>query len=476
MKSTPSRILRRIVSVCALIVLAILSSAQLASGHGSDGDVTEDPLPGPIETGPFSDATPAGGVSVPLSLSSRPGAPYTIYLDFGGFSFSGNWGNNGSYLPGVTPAYTNDGDASTFTAGEIANMTNIWARVAEKYAWANVNVTTIDPAVAAGQAGSDLSRQNYYDNTPKIMHTVIGGSGGWSGGGGISFVGVTGHAQPGSNGYHTDFVFSALAPNNLQFMGEASAHENGHGFGLNHQSIYNGTTLVNEYDSGDATRAPIMGNSYSKARGLWKIGISHGAFGPTTQNDIATILNTSNNPNIAIIDDGVGHTRPTATTLPLTGTNIDFGAAQGIITPSNTNPSTFGIANYSTDFWSFSAPGGTVSITVNAGGERITPGFIDPGATLDASLQILDSNGNVIASSITSNLSETITTSLVAGNYYAQVLSAADPTNTPNQNYFDVGSYFLSGSLLVPEPSTWILLLLGGFGLIYTVRAKANRC
>src|SRR5262249_40740470 len=152
------------------------------------------------------------------------------------------------------------------------------------------------------------------------------------------------------------------------FVGEAAAHENGHGLGLNHQSDYNGNALVNEYSTGDFLRAPIMGAAYGSQRGLWKIGTAHvNNNGPTTQNDIHTILSTSTNPSIAIVNDGIGHTRASATALPLTGAIINFASAQGVIAPANTNPSTSGTANYTTDFWSFTTGAGSVSITVNPG-------------------------------------------------------------------------------------------------------------
>jgi hypothetical protein len=279
------------------------------------------------------------------------------------------------------------------------------------------------------------------------MHTVIGGDGSWTGGGGISYLGVTGKSQSGSNGTHTDWVFSEnLGGGYPQFVGEAAAHENGHGFGLSHQSDYNGNTLINEYSSCDSFRAPIMGDSYSAQRGLWKIGTAHvNNNGPTTQNDISVILNTTNNPSIAIANDGIGHSRSTATPLQMNGTSINFNTAEGVIAPSSTNPSTSGLSNYTNDFWSFSTAGATVNITANAGRESIMPGIADPGATLDASLEILNSSGTVVASSITSSLSETISTHLDAGSYYAEVLSAADPSNT---GFFDVGSYFLTGSIM----------------------------
>ena len=41
-------------------------------------------------------------------LSSSPGAPYTIYLDFAGFNFTGSWGSSGE-TPGNTPAFENAG-------------------------------------------------------------------------------------------------------------------------------------------------------------------------------------------------------------------------------------------------------------------------------------------------------------------------------------------------------------------------------
>ena len=57
---------------------------------------------------------------VPASFSSRPGAAYTLYLDFGGFSYSGHWA--GGTTPGVTPAYSDVNDYSSFSAHEVSNI------------------------------------------------------------------------------------------------------------------------------------------------------------------------------------------------------------------------------------------------------------------------------------------------------------------------------------------------------------------
>src|SRR5262249_16547107 len=125
------------------------------------------------------------------AFNSDLGAPYTVYLDFAGFTFNGNWGNRPQDTPGTTPPYDLDGNTTNFTSIELGAIKNIWSRVAEKYSPFNVNVTTVDPAVAAGQNGNDTLRQNFYDSQARMMHTVIGGSGSWSSGGGVSHVGVT---------------------------------------------------------------------------------------------------------------------------------------------------------------------------------------------------------------------------------------------------------------------------------------------
>ena len=193
-----------------------------------------------------------GGVPV---LNSNPGAAYTVYLDFAGFNFAGTWGGQSTDgVPGTTPAY--DGVTTTFAAADQGNIRNIWARVAEKYSAFNVNVTTVDPAPAGA---SDLQRQLFYDSTSQLMHTVIGGNGSWTGGGGISYEGVDQYSfsqyasdnSGAGRGYHTDFVFPDRlgGAGALQNIGEASSHENGHGFGLSHQSDYTGSTLTSEYSS-----------------------------------------------------------------------------------------------------------------------------------------------------------------------------------------------------------------------------------
>lgn len=410
----------------------------------------------------FADVVHPGNLP---SLSSRPGAAYTVFLDFDGFSFTGTWGSSGK-SPGDTLPYLDR--TADFSSNDASNIKKIWARVAEKYSAWDINVTTIDPAAAAGQTGSDAQRQAYYDSTADVMHTVIGGDGTWSGGGGVSYVGVTrnSYSTTANNGagagWHTNWVFAAEAPNNLQFVGEASAHENGHGFGLGHQGDHFGTTS-NEYSnnnkaSGNGSYAPIMGDSYSSQRGTWRVGTtSSGA----TQNDVKII---SSNPGItSFLDDAIGHSRATATPLPLLGNGtVNFNAAKGVIVPTSTSsPQPIGVANYRSDFFSFQSFGAPITLTANDGGEFITPGTADPGVTLDSTLSIFDALGNLVATATnaTSTLAETYSGTLPAGTYFAQIASAGGYTSTydSSASYYEMGSYFLTGSgfnaVAVPEPT-----------------------
>jgi hypothetical protein len=285
---------------------------------------------------------------------------------------------------------------------------------------------------------------------------------------------VTQSAFPTSNGYHTNFVFSDVFTINnvpgtfLKAIGEASAHENGHGLNLDHQSLYNAQgNKVEEYDPGTSARGPIMGDSYSSTRGLWRVGTSSQS-STTIQNDIKVIM--ANSGIGGYVDSGIGHTRQTATALPMNGTAIDFTQAKGVVTPvSVTNPTPLGESNYTTDFFQVViGPGGaSVSVTLRSGRSTLTPGVADPGATLDATLRLLDANGAELQIANSNTFAETITSSnLAEGTYYFQISSAgADAV------YFDVGSYFLTGNIVpVPEPA--LALLAGVLGLGFVARRR----
>ncbi len=393
------------------------------------------------------------------SLSSRPGAPYTMYLNFDGFQYTGNWDGK---PPGTVPAY----------AGTTAQLTETWARVAEKYAAFDVNVTTVDPS---GFAPTEyLSRQNYYDTTARVMQTIIGGSNAWysTGAGGVSYVDVFSNAYSAGSGLHTNWAFPVnLNSNQPKAVTEVVAHEAGHGFGLRHQNDHNlnpsNTYSTNNGATGNGSYAPQMGVTYDSQRGAWRVGTYSGGNG-ATQNDVARILANS---GMGLVNTGIGRSFDTATALSLTGSPLD--AMRGVITPlSAANPDPLGIANYSRDFFRFSlATPGSVSLSLLNGGDWINRGVAAPGATLRSRLNLYRDSDRTIpfafGSEATDTMSSSLSAMLGAGDYFAEITSFGGYQSTYDvtAKYFDMGSYTLRGAItpvVVPEGGTFILLITGG--------------
>src|SRR5262249_38959576 len=121
------------------------------------------------------------------ALNSLPGAPVSLYLNFVG-DFIPEWN---SFTNISTPAFDQDGDATTFSDSELSAITTIWQAVAEDYAPFNINVTTVPPtSFAAGV-------------TQKVD---IGGNGSWLGGTPTGFSLEGGFLNSGGN---VAFAFAA---------------------------------------------------------------------------------------------------------------------------------------------------------------------------------------------------------------------------------------------------------------------------
>jgi hypothetical protein len=367
-------------------------------------------------------ATPgrvSAALVVPAYNSSSFGAK--VYLDFDGDTTA----SYGPYTPGTTPAYDIDGDPTSFSQQELDNIKLIWMGVSEKYSPVRINVTTVDP--------------NTQFNATKV---VIGGDGAWApsppGGGRPGGIGIEGSwANTGINFPNLAFVFPAnLANGFARYVVEAAAHEAGHGFGLDHQSLYVNGGFVAEYNPGDANRAPIMGKSYFATRGQWWLGPTPNV---PSQDDLKIITSTgplANNFNYRNDDHPSNATDPLAAGDALLQ-NPDLSiSGKGIIERSG-----------DADFFSF----------VTGGGPAVLHADVAPfAAMLDLSLGLYDEGGTLLMSSATSSLGETNAADLAAGTYRLDISSAG--------GYGDIGQYFVSG--FVPEPSTLSALSLLAFGLL----------
>jgi hypothetical protein len=376
----------------AALRLEMLEVRRLLHGGHDELD------PHPFELGDLPEPPPdeTSTATFPLTsipaLSSYPGAPATLFLDFDGF-YEGVWG---SYSNITTPVFDQDGDESTFSDGELATIQNVWAQVSEDYAPFRVNVTTVQPPSFANGVA---------------LRVAIGGTGSWSGGtyGGIAYVNSFTNSIA-----NTVYVFSDNLSNGYyKYAAEASSHEAGHGFGLQHQSQYdaNGVKIA-EYYSGSGGRAPIMGNSYSAARGLWWYGTSTSS--TTFQDDMAVISRSANGFGYRV--DDYGDTATTAS--PLSGSSPY--TASGILTTTS-----------DVDYFAFNTGAGSVTLSVDV------PAGIN---NLDARLELRTDTGALITSAAPSNsFNATITTTLAAGSYRLVVASQG--------SYGDVGQYTVTATV-----------------------------
>ncbi len=359
---------------------------------------------------PIANATyPLGNLP---ALSSNPNATATLVLDFNGNTLA-SWGGRSNV---VTPVYDIDGDTSTFSDQELANIRDIWTRVSEDYAPFNINVTTVDPGVL----------------TDKVVAKIaIGGSNAdWYGqsAGGVAYVG--GFYNASSN---VGFAFAKnLGNGNARYVAEAAAHEAGHLFGLQHQAQWNGTTLVAAYNQGTADWAPIMGVGYYSAVTTWSNGAT--STSSTSYQDDMAILAGANN-GYGYRTNSIGNSS-SAGSLGTTGTvNVSGIIAQ----------------NADKQWWRFSTDGGTASFNVNT---------IGTGANLDSVLEIRDSSGTVLyTADSSSTLNSSLSVSLAAGTYYAVVRSTGV--------YGYVGQYTMTGTFIpVAQPTApEVTVLVGATGV-----------
>lgn len=350
--------------------------------------------------------------SIPL-LHSNAAAAVKVYLDFDGH-FDAVWG---AYSNVSTPVYDRDGDATTFSDSELASITEIWRRVSEDFAPFHVDVTTENPG-------------NF--NNGVALRVAIGGAGGWLGAqaGGVAYVNTFTNSI-----VNTVYVFSNnLGQGFAKYVAEASSHESGHGFGLQHQSQYtSGGAFVAEYNPGSGDWAPIMGNSYYAARSTWWNGQTVSA--GTYQDDIAVIARSANGFGYRPDDHGGGVGASTA--LALSGGTY---SGSGII--GNLGDG---------DWFSFTTGGGQANFSANVAAV---------GANLDLWLELRNSVGQVVASSNPSNsYNGTVSAALTAGTYYIAVSS--------NGLYGSVGQYGVSGTVdnSVPPPPTTPAFTVGDVSL-----------
>lgn len=360
-----------------------LCNCPICTGQGLPTDSTSDTSTTPSAS--------SGSLSSLPALSSNPGARAKLVLDFDG-DFQATWG---AWSNATTPVFDRDGDATTFSDTELLAIQEIWARVAEDYAPFNIDVTTIDPGVLTERV---------------VAHIAIGGNGSWYGSsaGGVAYVGGFYNSAPNVGYVFEDNLSSAKS------IADAASHEAGHLFGLSHQSLWSDTTLVSSYNRGNADWAPIMGTGYYSARTTWHNGATN--VSSTAYQDDISILAGANN-GFGLKADDFGSSISTASSLSLTGGSVNLAGLLG--------------RHDDVDVWQFSTLGGSASFALSV---------IAVGSNLDATLELRDAGGNLLAiANPGDSWSAGLSMSLTGGTYF--LIARSDGS------YGNMGQYTLAGSI-----------------------------
>ncbi len=339
-----------------------------------------------------------------FGLASLPGADKTVYLDFDGHVTTGTtWNSSSGRTSIVSPAYTRDGDTSTFNAQELQIIRDTWAVVAEDFAPWNVNVTTIDP-------GTEALRRSGTGDTQWGVRVVITGDD-WDG------CGCGGFAYLGSFDDTADepaFVFN----NSFVGVSEAASHEVGHTLLLNHDGLTSGAAYYTGHDTADTPGwAPIMGAGYYQPVTQWSRQEYSGA-NNTGEDDTAIIGSLTNGNNFGLRSDDHGDTAASAT--PLTTQQVDVAGLIG--------------TRSDVDVFSFVTSGGDVSFIADVAAI---------GPNLDVELTLRDSTGTIIAGDNQADvLGAGFDAQVPAGTFTVTVsgVGVGQPGANPPSGYTDYGS------------------------------------
>ncbi|MEO0826541.1 MAG: SdrD B-like domain-containing protein [Cyanobacteria bacterium J06642_9] len=382
--------------------------------------------------GEFTDLTQT------FKLHSNPNAKYTIYLDFDGHITQDTLWNGGD--PITSSAYDRDDDVNTFSDAELAEIQQIWQRVAEDYAPFEVNVTTEAPDINDLQKGDGDDRWGVrvimtQDDAPERTF----GNGGVA----ITYTFDSDIDQP-------VYVFNKGA----NAASKTASHEVGHSLGLSHDGLLpnidpndlEGDAYYDGHGTGATAWQTIMGG-HSNGLVQWSKGEYKGA-NNTGQDDLAQI-----NTYLPYKTDDYGNTNATAHAL----------------TPDATNTfSAYGLIEKNTDIdvFSFITGAGAISININSatrfylenGGSYASTEVQGEGSNLDIWAGLYNSEGNLVAESNPEDSLEALFTglSVAAGKYYLHIdgVGFGDPYADDPTGYTDYGSlgqYSVEGTVIAPS-------------------------
>jgi len=408
---------------------------------------------------PSSPGTLAASVpiSAPPLRHSRPGAPNLLVLDFSGGNLGETRWTDGTTVVFDPVPFDTDGDRSTFSASEQADIIAIWQRVAEHFSPFDVDVTTERPAVyPARSARVMVTRVRDANNL------FLPGNSSTSAVGGIAYLGYFGTAGDGRWG-STAFVYYDMlgTPANCAV---AASHEFGHTLGLTHQGTST-SPYYSGHGSGTMRWAPLMGSAYGAAFAQWAKGDYHDA--------------NNTQDAMALLGQRLGYRPPSASSTPSGSSGTTFSDVTTIAQPGVI----FG-AN-SKNYYFFNVVGGTVQLAVQ--GFATTSGLTG-GASGYWKLELFEAASllRVAVSEFPAGADASLSCAVPrAGIYYAVVSASAsysptagtgpgtpfDPNPQTRANftaYGSAGQYLLTGTVAPSRPFHYGANLNGRIGVPFS--------
>lgn len=340
-----------------------------------------------------------GGV-VP-AINTRPGAKGVIYLDFDGQTVTDPSWNGGRPIVAQPSNLTPD------------QIREVVARVAEDYAPFDIAIST----VVADYNAMPPGRRMRVIITPTTTAAP--------GAGGVAMVGSWSQAGRWMSSTVPAWVFN-FSP---KAVAEGISHEAGHTLGLNHDG-----SATSEYYSGHGggvdvptSWAPIMGNSYSRARTQWSKAEYKGA--NNTEDDLAVISSQTN---------GFGYRADNSA-----GSSLNFEGntfrLSGVLRSAS-----------APDVYEFKSAGGRVQAALSPSSSVY--------ANADLQLELRDSADNVLAlSNPLDAIGASVSKDGLPAGIYRLMVRAAGTAPRPEggytlgySEYNSVGAYVLSGTVGSP--------------------------
>ena len=293
--------------------------------------------------------------------------------------------------------------------------------MAEDFAPFNVDVTTVEPPQLASGVSESVANG-------VALRIAVGGS--WQ-----DWYG----APAGGVGYYDVFTNSianvvyVFSDNTSALFGETSSHEAGHGFGLQHQSLYdvNGVKLE-EYYSGTNTWQPIMGGGTTSLSitSIWYNGTN--SAGPNSYQDDMAVIARAQNGFGHRADD---HVNTLSGATPLSTDGVTWSGS-GIIE-----------TNADVDVFSFMVTAEDVY--------RLSSQVADIAPNLDAVLELRNAAGQLLAAAAPVDMKGAeIVQNLLPGTYFLSALKTAA--------YGWVGQYSLS----IDAPEVAIIVAPASYPMI----------